>query len=214
MNEDYWEAFYLSQRISGHSSFAEFVAATIDEEASMLEFGCGDGRDAFWLSEACGWEVSATDRVAEGWVTSYGSAMSTPRKGSLQFSTLDLAQFDQVDEVVRSFTLTGAEKGTAVFYSRFVLHSISAEEEQCLLNAIRSHGPLEHLVCFEYRTIEDASTPKVFNNHDRRYIDHNAFLSHLRSLGYSIEFETMGQGLAPYKSEDPFVGRVIARLKV
>ena len=212
MNENYWEAFYSSHKISGHSLFAEFSAAKIEGEASMLEFGCGDGRDAFWLSGTCGWRVSATDRVAEGWRASHGYAMSPTKKGSLRFSTVDLAQLAQVQEAVKSFSLTEGAKEKAVFYSRFVLHSITPEEERNLLHAIRTHGPTGHHICFEYRTVEDASTPKVFDGHERRYIHHTAFLDHLRSTGYSVEFETMGQGMAPYKGEDPFVGRVIAQL--
>ncbi|MEQ9086775.1 MAG: hypothetical protein RIE23_06180 [Pontimonas sp.] len=209
MNEDYWENFYRSHKRSRHSSFADFVATRISGQASLFEFGCGDGRDAAWFSRALGWNVIASDRVVGGWESAEPKKASDDSPGTLAFFILDLSDFDEIAECIRGlFRPTGT--ATNVFYSRFVLHSISSEEESNLLAAVAAYGPKRHKVCFEYRSLDDVSTPKTFGSHDRRYIDHAGLLDRLTQMGYEIEFEVMGRGLAVFGDEDPHVGRVIA----
>lgn len=211
MNENYWQTFYESHQISFPSRFAKTVARFFEGEVSAIEFGCGTGRDAVWLSEKRGWRVAATDRVSEGWKASELAGVPRFESRLLEFATLDLAQKSDVINTVRRFGERVGETEKAVFYSRFLLHSISSEEERILLSAIHSYRLPDSYICFEYRTMEDEPLQKTYTSHQRRYIDHDNLLVRLASMDYTILFHAKGQGLAPYKKEDPFVGRVIAR---
>ena len=53
MNKDYWEKFYANKRGCVEPSlFAKFVMNEyLREGTTLVEFGCGNGRDAVYFSE-------------------------------------------------------------------------------------------------------------------------------------------------------------------
>mmetsp|Transcript_5813 Transcript_5813/g.5654 ORF Transcript_5813/g.5654 Transcript_5813/m.5654 type:complete len:80 (-) Transcript_5813:503-742(-) len=62
----------------------------------------------------------------------------------------------------------------------------------------------------EFRCELDEALPKVYGKgHYRRYVKTNDVINLMKSMGFELEYEMTGQGMAKYKSEDPFVSRVI-----
>jgi hypothetical protein len=104
-----------------------------------------------------------------------------------------------------------AENRNMVFYSRFVMHSLDDKQEQALLNILSENMNTDELIYFEFRSKEDENLDKHFGGHYRRYVDSDLFLNRLMALNFSIDYSLVGQGMAKYKEEDPFVIRIIAK---
>ena len=90
------------------------------------------------------------------------------------------------------------------------MHSLDDDQELQFLTILSKLMLTDELVFFEFRSKEDAELEKIHKGHFRRYVDTDQFLQRLESLGLSIDYRITGKGMAKYKTEDPFVSRVIA----
>ncbi|WP_207540463.1 class I SAM-dependent methyltransferase [Sabulicella rubraurantiaca] len=197
--QTYWDAFYdRSIAPATASGFAEWISGQIEVGAALLDLACGNGRDARFFAER-GHAVLALDQSLSAIEKARGA------KSRARFLQADVAKARALmQDHFRADRM-------AVAYGRFMLHAIPSETEAALLLDLSECLPPRGLVAFEYRTLADALLPKCHGNHYRRFIDHADLLSRLGDLGFDILLETEGQGLAPYKEEDPVVGRVLAR---
>lgn len=89
-------------------------------------------------------------------------------------------------------------------YARFFWHAISRELQLAILDWTTDY------IFIEARTINDEYTIKTFNEHDRNYVSTAQLVSDLKERGFVIDYLTEGRGLSKYKTEDPFLVRVIA----
>ncbi len=55
------------------------------------------------------------------------------------------------------------------------------------------------------------SDTENFTTHYRRYMDLNQFIAKLENLGFEILFKIEDKNLAPYKDDNPYVIRIIAK---
>ena len=103
-------------------------------------------------------------------------------------------------------------------YSRFTLHSINEKKEDRTLNWISQHLD-GGLFLLEARSLNDPmfkkgdmlSETENFTNHYRRYMDLDKFSGKLEKLGFEILFKIEDKDLAPYKDDNPYVIRIIAK---
>lgn len=51
MNEEYWEDFYKSFDVKSPSSFAKFCLDYIDKSKTLIDVGCGNGRDSYFFAK-------------------------------------------------------------------------------------------------------------------------------------------------------------------
>jgi hypothetical protein len=83
------------------------------------------------------------------------------------------------------------------------------------MNAISDVSREGDFFAAEFRTEEDAETPKVYGGHYRRYQNGKAFGAALReTYGFAVLHEEEGRGLSPFKGEDPVLYRVIAQRSI
>lgn len=87
------------------------------------------------------------------------------------------------------------------YYARFFFHSVPEEVEDAVLDQV------EGLLLAECRAVGDDS---FTDDHYRRLIEPNVFLSKLIDGGFVIKYFELGHGLAVYGDEDPLVFRVVA----
>jgi adenylylsulfate kinase-like enzyme len=200
---DHWTQFYRNAKAQPPSSFAMACAQRFHAQMSLLELGCGNGRDAAFFAQR-GLRVTALDRSD----AAIESCNSGPFGLAAEFLCLDAANASSL--LPRRFD---------VVYSRFSLHAMTPEEESGALRASRDLLSAGGLLCIECRSINDAlaregeviSPTERISGHYRRFIVRQELIEQLESLGFNIIEQIESQGLARYGDEDPVVIRIIAQ---
>ena len=206
----YWREFYRQRHSLVPSQFCALVASEIDFQATVVDWGSGNGRDSLFFA-AQGHTTIAMDLSAEAVKISDHESRLRGLHDRVQFLQGDLASYADVENVVQ--IARGKNNSDAlVFYSRFVLHSLEEAEEDRFLPALSECMKQNEGVYFEFRVKEDASRQKHYPGHFRRYLDAAVFQRKLEdSWGFSLEYSVTGIGMAKYKEEDPVVARIFAK---
>jgi cyclopropane fatty-acyl-phospholipid synthase-like methyltransferase len=206
-NREYWENFYKQNALSVPSQFCALVATEIPKESCLVELGCGNGRDSLYFASRQQ-PVCAVDLSSEA-VKSCSAAAQKMGLNAAQFMQADLSDFKDLERLfgaARAVTKTNA----VVCYSRFVMHSINEDQEELFLTSLGKLMRTGEKIYFEFRSKEDADLAKTFGGHYRRFVDTDAFIdAQTRRHGFKLEYARTGRGMAKYKSEDPYVSRLI-----
>ena len=210
----YWATFYGATRTTIPSSFAVSVAIELPEHATIIDIGCGNGRDSI-LFASLGHRVLGLDIVSEA-IRSNQRLVRERGLTTVEFAQIDVGTPAALDRHLAALLNGDAglrpERPQIAVYARFLLHAITIEEESVLLESLSRHLPSGARCYFEFRTEADAGTTKQFGEHYRRYIHLERFVarataSDLLSCTYSVQ----GRGLAKFGDEDPLIGRVYLR---
>ena len=205
----YWNEYYAAREAVHYPSpFAEFCQAEyLDPTSSILELGPGSGRDSFYFFEH-GHSVIGVDQsdVAIEGCRSYADQLGGGSRLKFQvgdFTDPDALGLPPID----------------VVYSRFTLHSIPADAQRRLLDAVPSIIGESGVFLAEARTIKDPLYGKgtlvgeheFITDHYRRHLDAQEFLADVVARGFKVEYFIERAGLATFRGEDPVVLRVALR---
>ena len=203
----YWANFYAHHTYTSGSTFFEFVNARPDTPATVVDIGCGDGRDSLAFATA-GRRVLGLDQSPVGIEHATARAVAAHLEDIVSFRECDVADMASLGDALDH---TGNQAADPVlYYLRFFLHAIDEDTQRGLLDAIGSHARPGDLFAAEFRTDQDEANTKVHTNHYRRYQNAEAFLADLASRGWDVTHSEEGTGLSPYGDEDPVLCRVIA----
>lgn len=193
-DHDYWNKFYAANGVVHKpSSFARHTEDNYFEYGkTLLELGCGNGRDAIFFAEK-GKKVSALDL----------SSQTIQRLSSMNLKN---ASFFNQD-----FSRLSNFKDFDYVYSRFTLHSISDESEKMVLQQLPKVIKSGGLFLLEARSLKDEKLAKTFGKgHFRRYLDYEATVTKIERLNFKVLEKVESQGLSPYQNENPFLIRIVA----
>ena len=210
--QDYWNDFYSKNFIDVPSQFCVSITSDLPKKKTIVEFGSGAGRDSLYLA-SIGYVAVAMDLSVEA-VEKCNNAMQKQGVEHAVFLCGDMSSSDDVKEVIdtaRNYAHNDESK--LVVYSRFVMHALDDQQEYLFLTALTENMNQSEYLYLEFRSTEDMETEKYFgnDNHFRRYIDSDKFVSNLKTkYGFDVIYSITGQGMARYKNEDPFVSRIIA----
>lgn len=207
VNKSYWDNFYQSNFKHTPSQFCVCVLTEIPENALIVELGSGNGRDSLYFASQ-GHQTVALDLSHEA-IESCKKESAEKNIKHTTFIQADLSNFEDISQAVSS-ARTKTSGNDIVFYSRFVMHSLDDNQEIQFLKNLSACMKVGEQIYFEFRSKEDAQLDKHFGGHYRRYVDTDIFIQRLVDLGLKINYELLGQGMAKYKEEDPFVIRIIA----
>ncbi|HEX3900202.1 MAG TPA: class I SAM-dependent methyltransferase [Mycobacteriales bacterium] len=207
----YWNAFYASARVQDvpaePSRFGRWVHDRLGGTGSIVELGCGSGRDTFWFASQ-GHDVRAFDFAASA--VARVTATAASRGMTVPVAELDLGQADDVRSAAASVLAGGAPDAV---YARFLLHSLDDAGQEGLYRfaaTTLSHGGLLFL---EFRAQQDEQAAHLFgDDHFRAYLHASDVVKAVESFGGQVLEAETRQGWAPYRTEDPFVTRIVARL--
>lgn len=206
-NKSYWDAFYKNNFKHTPSQFCVCVLTELAKDAVIVELGSGNGRDSLYFANQ-GHMTVALDLSHEAIASCEAQAKKINTEHAY-FVQADLTDKQKLKSTIEKTRLKAANK-PLTFYSRFVMHSLDDNQEVALLDILANNLQKDEKVYFEFRSQEDASLDKHFGGHYRRYVDTEQFLSRLTQRGFEIKYSLIGQGMAKYKEEDPFVIRIIA----
>ena len=210
VQEVYWANFYAHAEFDSGSTFFSAIDARGDLPDTVLDLGCGDGRDAIAHATSKR-SVIGVDRSQVAVRHAQARAEKLGLSELATFVRADVGDTDALDEVLLRARETAGE-GPLLVYLRFFLHSITEDVQETLLEAVHRRARSGDMLAAEFRTLEDKDAPKVHTAHYRRYQDGPAFGELLRErYDYEVVHEEEGRGLSPYRDEDPHLYRVVAR---
>lgn len=202
---EYWNAYY-SQRpdINAPSLFAKEVGKELQKSKTILELGCGNGRDSIYFSKL-GLNVTAIDAS----------------DGAIRM----LKQENNEDNIC--FICDDFVSSPAIFsgqydyvYSRFSLHAINEEQETETLYNVHKVLKKGGRFFVEVRSVNDelyglgkkaGENAYVYNGHFRRFVEMGRLVEKMRGVGFGIFSAAEERGFAPFGDSDPPVIRIIAK---
>lgn len=193
MDIDYWKSYYETHpNVPKHSLFAEFVKTRFPNLETVLDFGCGSGRDTYFFGK---------DSFAVGLDT----AVKPVDKDRASFIKAPLSAHEPTCKY-------------ELIYSRFSLHSISEEEENDFLEFASLNGVNLAIECRTNnddlaREGKDRVKTDYADAHYRRYINLNNLLKKVIDKGFTIMYCEESKEFAPYKGTKPSCLRLIANIK-
>ena len=201
-NKAYWKEYYKNNPNPVEpSTFAKFTSGFLCPEKSLIELGCGNGRDAVFFAKN-DIKTTAIDQVED-------EMIYLNKKYSLY--NLDFRADD--------FTNLDYDTKYDYIYSRFTLHAINEEAEDRVLRWIGSQLNPEGKFFLEVRSINDPmfqkgekiSERENVTTHYRRYLDLEETVEKIEKNGLKIIYKLESQGLSPYKDDDPMLIRIVAQ---
>lgn len=205
MDKKYWKNYYEMQNVPLQASlFAQFVLENyVKEGNSMIEFGCGNGRDSFLFGDH-GVDVLAIDQCEN------------------EISVLkEKNNISNIRFICDDFTKLGEAGLFDNVYSRFTLHSITEKEESDVIKWAYEHMKNDGRILIETRgkknelyklgnPVQGESDAYIYDGHFRRFIDINKLYEKLTDIGFDVVLAKEDPGFAPFGETDYHFIRMIA----
>lgn len=202
----YWEEYYESGAAPEQpSKFARYVRKNYAKKGDLLvELGCGNGRDARFFARHK-LSVIAIDQCAP----EIDPRTVDDTKRRLRYAEAD---FTELPEAIAPYDLV---------YSRFTLHSVSAEGQARSLAWSARNLISGGRLCIETRgqknELYQKGTPVdgepdafIYDDHYRRFVDLGKFVDEIESNKFKILEASEDAGYAPFEDTDYHFIRVIA----
>lgn len=203
---DYWNRFYQKNKggdIEKPSDFAQYVGECLRPHTSLLELGCGNGRDSLYFKSR-GIDVTAIDASPEV----IAMLQEKYENENIHFIC---------DDFVCSSMVFAREYDYC--YSRFSLHAITeSQEKEVVENVFRSLKPGGKFF-IEVRSVNDSLCGKgeqvarnayKYDGHFRRFVVMEELVNRLTETGFAIEYAEEKVGFAKWREENPPIIRIVA----
>ncbi len=201
----YWNNYYDSAVcLQEPSLFAKFSMDNMEKNKTLLELGCGNGRDSIFFAKN-NLNVIAIDAS--------DIAIDTLQKNNNMENACFIC-----DDFVCSSTLFVSQYDYC--YSRFSLHAINEEQEVEMIKNVYSSLKKGGKFFVEVRSIHDDLFGKgekvgrnafFYDGHYRRFIVKEEIETKLRKEKFYIDYSCEDKNFAPYGESNPPVIRIIAR---
>lgn len=202
----YWERYYSEKREPFEPSlFAQYVCGRyLRAGQSLAELGCGNGRDAIYLSRN-GLSVTAVDQCGS----------------EIEFLTQAYAHAD-LQFVQGDFTDLDSSQKFGHVYSRFSMHSVSSSGQAAVLAWASNVLEVGGYLLLEFRgkrnelfgkgqVVDGDPDAYFYDGHYRRFLEVAAVERELESAGFEIVESEERAGFSPINGVDETFARVIAR---
>jgi len=188
-NKSYWDGFYKRDLApKDPSNFAKFTMPFLKRDDKLVDIACGNGRDsAFFIAN----EIK-TDSID----LSYSGNMN------INFIKSDMMTFDY--------------SGYDVLYLRFVLHTITENELDLLLDIIQKTAKKSKIFIETRSTkgITDEEKSETYfkssiGDEHFRMLYSEEYLTKKMKKFFEVNFVVEGQNFAEYNGENPYCIRYI-----
>jgi len=196
---NYWDLYYSTETAPQiPSQFAVFALGELDFD-SVVDLGCGNGRDAEFFVRM-NKKVFAVDK------STAGLEYLRKSKSEVQVFQCDfesVASLDRLADVVSS-------TDQRLFYARFLLHAIPENARKNLFKWLSCNMRPGDSLALEFRTDRDRNLPKQTKDHFREGLNPGTVAHQVIEAGLAIAYHVEGFGFAKFGVDDAHVARVIA----
>lgn len=202
---NYWNAYYRGNPdIKKPSLFAQAVGEMVGRSESILDLGCGNGRDSVFFARL-GLKVTAVD-AADAAITQLREEHG---EEDIRFICDDFVSSSEVYAAQYDYV-----------YSRFTLHAINEKQETEVLNNIYKALRQDGRFFIEVRSVNDelyglgemvGLDSYIYDGHYRRFIRMEQLTEKMKAVGFEILTAVEKRGFAPYQESDPPIIRITAR---
>tara|TARA_B110001452_G_scaffold206484_1_gene176583 strand:- start:3278 stop:3898 length:621 start_codon:yes stop_codon:yes gene_type:complete len=203
--KEYWNFFYKTQvnkiNLNHPSQFATFIVGETENITSLLEFGCGNGRDALFFAHYFK-KVFAFDGSNE--------IINKNKKQYSKIKNLKFSKFNTNDKFNNQLILSNKNKA---IYARFYLHALTNSEIKSFISLCGNLLNKNERLYIEYRTEKDKKRNKETQKHYRNYINPKSINKLLKQFNLKNLYFVEGLGYAKYKDDDAFVARHVIEKK-
>ena len=201
----YWEKFYknIRKKRLPQSRFANFVLKRINRNCTLLDFGCGDGRDTFFFSKYLKKSIGIDSCK---YIIKENNLIKNKKIFFLNYNIKNKNLYPNLKKLIYN-------KSNNIVYARFFLHSLTNTEIKFFFLIAKKIIKKNGRIFVEYRTEKDKKNKKIFKNHYRNFINPKNLENILIKLNLKSIFFKEGKGMAKYKNEDAFVARHIIKLE-
>ena len=212
-NIEYWQAYYSKDNVSPQfpTQFAifllGFLGGRIKDFYTIVEFGCGNGRDSFFFANL-GINVISTDYEDSVIAKNSAHEKSKHENKRVLFHKTNIASMSDL-ELLYSIITNISHPKSRLYYSRFLIHAIDDAAQESLIRFCADVMQDGDLAAFEFRTNSDESGKKLTENHYRRFVDPSAFVQALHLNGLKVRYTVSGYGYANFLDDDAHVARII-----
>jgi len=210
MRDTFWNKHYEGFTLHEPSNFAQYcLDKHLRPEDTVIELGCGNGRDGLALSHSVSQYVG---------LDACPNAVSHFKTNAEELnpevtSKIDVRQGDFTSQDFNAFT---ADVERLVLYSRFSFHSINYEDAERLIENISQITDVPWTLMMEVRTVFDTLYGEGTNvglhefkiDHYRRFIDPKVFLEDM-SKRFDVRYFEVDSGFAPFEEQDPICLRAV-----
>lgn len=203
----FWNNYYSNIDLTGPSDFSlNFASKYLDRDFSVLELGCGNGRDvaALAINSKSYLGLDISEEAIKFCLNFKENQIKWSEKTNFKvfdFSKISSLLAEYIDEKI-------------FIYSRFTLHSITYAQQVDLLESFAEKLNKESIILIETRTIFDdlygrgdfVEKDAFMSDHFRRFINPSEFKDEVAMRFNILEWE-VGKNFAIYKSENPIVLR-------
>lgn len=201
----YWNKYYKGKKAPIEPSlFAVWVREQLKNNCSLLELGCGNGRDSLYFREG---DINVTAVDASRDVIE-----------QLKHDNVEDNIYFVCDDFVCAPTIFAGQYDYV--YSRFSLHAINDKQETEVINNVYNVIKAGGKFFVETRGIHDELYGKgkkisentfFYEGHFRRFVEKEKLISKLKAVGFRIDYEAEERDFAPFGESNPKVIRIVAR---
>ena len=197
----FWDSYYKNKsQTFPNSDFSLYCLSFLGKESSLIDIGCGDGRDSLFFSKN---HIYTTGIDFSSEVIKQNIKLEN---NYLKFLNIDL---NSLNELKLEFDFA---------YCRFLFHAISHETEDILFQWLIKNINKE--IFIETR-IHDEEVSQINESHFRRYFTEQEFIEKINNLGFSILYSESSRTFSRYKDiykvedlkTDPLLLRVVISKK-
>ena len=196
----YWKNFYrkkkLSTAINFPSQFSMFTLSNDIKKNLLIEFGCGNGRDAHYMSKYY------------KKVIGFDSSGFVIKKNISSFKGIKNLKFVNRD-IIKKSDLNFLKKYKKTIYARFFIHTLKNDEINIFIKTLSFLLKKNEKIFLEYRTHLDKKTKKTFKKHYRNYLDPKSIINLFKKEKFENVYSNSSYGYALFGNEDPHIARQI-----
>ena len=199
----YWDDYYSNHKVPAiPSNFAETILKYVNKDKTLIELGCGNGRDSFYF--------------ARNHVHTIALDLS---KAAIELN----ASFghENVSFEIADFTALGKDQFSNVgnIYSRFTLHSIDHNSYLRTIDWCSAALSSGDLLFLEARTTNDplygqgekVGEGEYITTHYRRFVEIKDVMKELEERGFKLEHASENFTDSWYKDDHAAVYRIVAK---